>query len=85
MRRETELFFYSVVKENRSVFDLFNADYTFVNERLARHYGIPGVLGATFQRSRIRTTRAVEFLATAACWCKPPSAIARRRCCAANG
>ena len=50
MRRETELFFYSVVQENRSVFDLFNANYTFVNERLARHYGIPGVLGATFQK-----------------------------------
>ncbi|MEX2285041.1 MAG: DUF1592 domain-containing protein [Gemmatimonadota bacterium] len=50
MRRETELFFYNVVRENRSVFELFNADYTFVNERLARHYGIPGVLGTSFQK-----------------------------------
>ena len=40
-RRETELFFASIVRENRSALDLLNADYTFVNERLARHYGIP--------------------------------------------
>ena len=40
-QRETELLFDSVVREDRSVFDLLNADYTFVNERLARHYGIP--------------------------------------------
>ena len=40
-QRETELLFDSIVREDRSVFDLMNADYTFVNERLARHYGIP--------------------------------------------
>ena len=40
-QRETELLFASIVREDRSVFDLMNADYTFVNERLARHYGIP--------------------------------------------
>ena len=40
MRRETELFFDSLVREDRSVLDLLTADYTFVNERLARHYGI---------------------------------------------
>ena len=47
---ETELFFDSIVRENRSVFDLITADYTFVNERLARHYGLPGVTGAEFRR-----------------------------------
>ncbi len=47
---ETELFFDSIVRENRSVLDLINADYTFVNERLARHYGIPNVTGPEFRR-----------------------------------
>ncbi len=50
MRRETELFFNSLVREDRSLFDLFTADYTFVNERLARHYGIPAVTGSNFRR-----------------------------------
>lgn len=50
MRRETELFFYNLVRENRSILDLFTADYTFVNERLARHYGIPDVAGIQFRR-----------------------------------
>jgi uncharacterized protein DUF1592/uncharacterized protein DUF1588/uncharacterized protein DUF1587/uncharacterized protein DUF1585/uncharacterized protein DUF1595 len=49
-QRETELLFDSVVHEDRSVFDLLNADYTFVNERLARHYGIPNVYGTDFRR-----------------------------------
>jgi hypothetical protein len=49
-RRETEMFFDSLVRENRSVLDLLNADYTYVNERLARHYGIPGVYGSQFRR-----------------------------------
>jgi mono/diheme cytochrome c family protein len=48
--RETSLFFESIVRENRSVLDLLDADYTFVNERLARHYGIPGVFGERFRR-----------------------------------
>ncbi len=48
--RETELFFGSIVREDRSVLDLLTADYTFVNERLARHYGIPGVYGSHFRR-----------------------------------
>ena len=48
--RETELFFESIVRENRSVLDLLDADYTFLNERLARHYGIPGVYGERFRR-----------------------------------
>ena len=50
LRRETELFFESIVREDRSVLDLMTADYTFVNERLARHYGIPGVYGDRFRR-----------------------------------
>jgi cytochrome c5 len=49
-RRETELFFASVVRENRSTLDLLDADYTFLNERLARHYGIKGVYGDRFRR-----------------------------------
>ena len=48
--RETELFFESIVRENRSVLDLLDADYTYLNERLARHYGIPGVYGERFRR-----------------------------------
>jgi mono/diheme cytochrome c family protein len=50
MRRETELLFDSVVRENRSIFELLTADYTFVNERLARHYNIPNVYGSHFRR-----------------------------------
>jgi cytochrome c551/c552 len=50
MVKETEMFFDSLVREDRSVLDLYRADYTFVNERLARHYGIPGVSGDHFRR-----------------------------------
>ena len=53
MKQETELFFESIMREDRSVMDLLNADYTFVNERLARHYGIPGVYGSRFRRVQI--------------------------------
>jgi Protein of unknown function (DUF1592)/Protein of unknown function (DUF1588)/Protein of unknown function (DUF1585)/Protein of unknown function (DUF1587)/Protein of unknown function (DUF1595) len=49
-RHETELFFANIMRENRSALDLLNADYTFVNERLARHYGIAGVYGDRFRR-----------------------------------
>jgi hypothetical protein len=49
-KRETELFFNSLVREDRSVLDLITADYTFANERVARHYGIPGVTGNEFRR-----------------------------------
>jgi hypothetical protein len=49
-RRETELFFESIVKEDRSVLDLLRANYTFLNERLAKHYGISNVYGSRFQR-----------------------------------
>jgi hypothetical protein len=50
MRRETELFVESILREDRSVVDLVGANYTFVNERLARHYGIPHVYGSDFRR-----------------------------------
>ena len=50
MRRETELLFESVIRDDRSVLDLLNADFTFVNERLARHYGMPNVYGSHFRR-----------------------------------
>src|SRR5439155_544398 len=49
-KRETELFVASTLREDRSVVELLNANYTFVNERLARHYGIPGVYGSRFRR-----------------------------------
>ena len=49
-KRETQLFFDSIVREDRNVMDLFNADYTFVNERIAKVYGIPNVTGNQFQR-----------------------------------
>lgn len=49
-RRETELFFDSQLRDDRSVRDLLNADYTFMNERLARHYGTPNVFGSHFRR-----------------------------------
>ena len=49
-RRETELLFGSILREDRSTLDLLAADYTFVNERLARHYGIPNVRGSHFRR-----------------------------------
>jgi len=49
-RRETELFFRSIIREDRNVLDLLTADYTFVNERLAKHYGVQGVYGSQFRR-----------------------------------
>ena len=55
--RETELFFDSIVRENGSVLDLLTADYTFANERIARHYGIPNVTGPAFRRVTLPDTR----------------------------
>ncbi|HET9272215.1 MAG TPA: DUF1592 domain-containing protein, partial [Vicinamibacterales bacterium] len=49
-RRETELLVESIVREDRSLLDLLRADYTYVNERLARHYGIAGISGSQFRR-----------------------------------
>ena len=50
MRKETELFVDSIIHEDRSVIDLLDANYTFLNERLAKHYGIPNVYGSNFRR-----------------------------------
>jgi mono/diheme cytochrome c family protein len=57
MLRETELFFRNIVRADRSVLDLFSADYTFLNERLARHYGIPNVIGSEFRQVTYPDTR----------------------------
>jgi mono/diheme cytochrome c family protein len=54
--RETELFIESTLREDRSVVELLNANYTFVNERLARHYGIPGIYGSRFRRVSLRNS-----------------------------
>ena len=53
LKRETELFFDSIVREDHSILDLINADYTFVNDRVARHYGLPNVNGSEFRRVQI--------------------------------
>ena len=58
MLAETGLFFASIVDEDRSVLELLDADFTFVNERLARHYGLSGVLGAAFAGCRSRVLHA---------------------------
>jgi mono/diheme cytochrome c family protein len=50
MRRETELFFESIIREDRNVVDLLSANYTFLNERLAKHYGVPNVYDSYFRR-----------------------------------
>jgi len=52
-KTETQMFFESIVREDRNVLDLLTADYTFVNERLAKHYGIPNVYGAQFRRVQL--------------------------------
>jgi mono/diheme cytochrome c family protein len=56
-RRETELFFQNLVREDRSVLDLITADYSFVDERVARHYGIPNVTGNEFRKVTLPETR----------------------------
>ena len=53
LEQETRLFFQSLLREDRGILDLLNADYTFLNERLAQHYGIPGVYGDGFRRVKI--------------------------------
>ncbi len=66
MRRETELFFESALREDRSILDLLDARYTFVNERLARHYGIKGVRGREFRRVELSDDRRGGLLGQAA-------------------
>ncbi|HYE87769.1 MAG TPA: DUF1592 domain-containing protein, partial [Vicinamibacterales bacterium] len=55
--KESELFFDSLVREDRSILDLLTADYSFVNERIARHYGIPNVTGNAFRRVKLPEER----------------------------
>jgi hypothetical protein len=57
MAREAETFFEYVVQNDRSVLEFLDADYTFVNERLARHYGIPNVTGADFRQVKLPDSR----------------------------
>jgi hypothetical protein len=57
MRQETELFFETLVREDRSIVDFLNGNYTFLNERLARHYGIEGVTGPEFRRVDLTGTK----------------------------
>jgi hypothetical protein len=57
MKEETERFFMSLVRDNRSVLDLISADYTFVNDRLAEHYGMTGVTGPEFRRVQYQDDR----------------------------
>jgi hypothetical protein len=56
-RRETELLFENVMREDRSILELLTADYTFINERLAKHYGIPGVYGSQFRKVPVADER----------------------------
>ena len=78
-RQETELFVDSVLREDRSVLDR-SEDYTFLNERLAKHYGIPGIYGSRFRRVTSRpTANAEDSCATAASCRSRPSRRGPRR------
>jgi Protein of unknown function (DUF1592)/Protein of unknown function (DUF1588)/Protein of unknown function (DUF1585)/Protein of unknown function (DUF1595)/Protein of unknown function (DUF1587)/Planctomycete cytochrome C len=65
MRQETDLFFSNIIHEDHSILDLLNANYTFINERLARHYGIPNVYGTDFRRVAITDERRMGLLGQA--------------------
>jgi mono/diheme cytochrome c family protein len=66
MLKETELFFDSILREDRGILDFLDADYTFVNERLAKHYGLPGVQGEQFRRVSLTGTPRGGILTQAA-------------------
>ena len=86
MERETELFVESVFRENRSVIDLLAADYTFLNERLAKHYGIPNVRGSYFRRVTLpANSPRGGLLGHGSVLTITSSPRAPRRCCAASG
>jgi len=57
MRKETDLFFGNIIREDHSILDLLNANYTFINERLAHHYGIPNIYGTDFRRVTLTDDR----------------------------
>jgi hypothetical protein len=62
MRRETEVFFHNLVRENASVLDLYTANYTFVNQELAEHYGFPGITGREFRKVQYPDDRRIGLL-----------------------
>jgi hypothetical protein len=62
LKRETELFFESIMREDRPVLDLMSADYTFLNERVAKHYGIRGIYGSRFRRVTLTDERRFGLL-----------------------
>jgi hypothetical protein len=66
MKRETEMFFSTVMREDRSILDLLSGDYTFVNERLAKHYGLPNVTGENFRKVSLAGTKRGGVLTQAA-------------------
>jgi hypothetical protein len=84
--REMELFFESILRDDRSIVTLLDADYTFVDERLARHYGMPNIKGSFFRRVTLaRDDPSAESSAKAVCsWSRRPP-IAPRPCSADNG
>src|ERR1700753_3123352 len=65
MQTETQMFFESIVAGDRSILDFLNGDYTFVNERLAKFYGIPGVQGREFRRVSLDGTERSGILTQA--------------------
>jgi hypothetical protein len=65
MRRETELLFRAVLRQGHSIYELLNADFTFLNDVLAEHYGIPGIVGPSFRRVELADRRRGGLLAHA--------------------
>jgi cytochrome c553 len=78
-RQETELLVDSVIRENRSVLDLLRADYTFLNERLAKHYGIPNIYGSRFRRVTFDRRADLSTVAAPAAKVEAQRAEAERR------
>jgi hypothetical protein len=84
LREETELFFDSVVREDRSALTLLKADYTFLNERLARHYRIPNVFGSQFRRVTVSENGRGGLLRQGSVLALRRTRTAPRQSCAAN-
>ena len=84
-REETERFVGGLIRGNRSLLELLTADSTWVNERLAAHYGIPGVAGEQFRQVAYADPRAAASWGTPASSSSPPSATALPPCCAGSG
>jgi mono/diheme cytochrome c family protein len=82
---ETTLFVSSIFREDRSLLDLLTADYTFVNQRLAEHYGIPRIYGSQFRRVTVTDANRRGLLGQGSVLTVTSYPIARRSCSAANG